>query len=133
MSTRRLWVLVCLSIGCGGGGHDPGSLVAVTTSGKVGVLLDEYPAAARADIADQLVAETDDVWKARAVLQLRLTNLRLVYRGLYYDEAEAKNALALPPEDVWDITLDFAGAQRTTEGGHDLVAVDYTWSSTLLS
>ncbi|HTM19882.1 MAG TPA: hypothetical protein VL172_05220, partial [Kofleriaceae bacterium] len=65
----RSWCIGVLAVvvaaGCGGGGKDPGALVAVTTSGRVGVLLDEYPEAARDDVADALLGEDDAFWVER--------------------------------------------------------------------
>jgi hypothetical protein len=118
----------------GDGDGDPGSLVDLTMSSQVGVLLDEFPAADRDRIAEDLLARGDDFWIERARWQLRLTSIRLVYRKYYFDEEEQdrKNALPLPPESVWTITLDGA-PERTTVDGHDLVAVGYQFQSTLLS
>jgi len=111
---------------------DPGSLVGVSVDGTVGVLLDDLPASVRDRAATELVAEPEAFWLARARLQLRLTGLRLTYRGVFYEESERKQSLPLPPEDVWE--LELAGApQRRTIDGHDHVAVDYTLRSALLS
>jgi len=97
----------------------------------VGVLLDEFPAASRDRIAADLLARPEAFWLERARLQLRLTSLRLVYRALFYDEADNKNALTLPPESVWTITPQ--PAARIMINGHDLVAVDYVLTSALLT
>ncbi len=113
---------------------DPGALVAVTMSSRIGVLLDDFPAALRDRVADDVIARGDDFWIERARNQLRLTSVRLVYRKFYFDEAEQPfvSSLPLPPEEQWNIAL--AGAPvRTTVDGHDLVVVDYTLSSTLLT
>src|SRR5690606_30251249 len=117
---------------------DPGSLVKVSVSSKVRVLLDDIDDVAcgssttRDRFVTALLAKDEEFWKRRATLQLRLTTLRLVYRSLFYDEAANKNALPLPPEDVWTIT--FAGpAPRQEVDGHDYVAIDFTMESTLLS
>lgn len=140
-----LAILLSSLAGCGtssdtteepsGGSGDPGSLVRVTASSTVGVLLDDFPESQRDRIAEEVLKRPAEFWIERARWQLRLTSIRLVYRKFYFDEAEqdSKNALTLPPEEVWNVSLSPSGAQRTTIGGHDVVAVDYTFDSTLLS
>src|SRR5690606_23409796 len=111
----------------------PGSLVAVSMQSTVGVLLDDFPAASRDRIAQNLIARPQAFWIERARHQLRLTTLRLIYRDAFYEEDSGKDSLPLPPESNWDITLDAGGASRVTIDGHDLVAVNYTFRGTLLS
>jgi hypothetical protein len=137
------YVLIALA-GCGDNlkgdvvEPDPGALVTVNVTSKVGVLLDEIDDVAggssttRTRLATDLLARDAAFWKARAALQLRLTTLRLVYRAVYYPEAQHKNALPLPPEAVWNITLVGTPTRQMIDG-HDYVAVDYTFESTLLS
>ncbi len=116
---------------------DPGALVTVEMSSKVGVLLDEIDdvaggaPTARERLATDLLARDEAFWKARATLQLRLTGYRLVYRAAFYDENLQKNALPLPPEQLWNITIGTPTRQMID--GHDYVAVDYSMSSTLLT
>ncbi len=109
---------------------DPGALVEVELASQVGVLLDELPAAERDRAATALLAAPEAMWTARAARQVELTLYRLVFRNFYYD---GKGQLPLPPREKWRIALDAAGAERTTVGGHDLVAIRYTLTSTLLS
>src|SRR5262249_54096108 len=96
---RRMQKLGCLCLvaawGCGDNltvdSHvDPGSLVKITMTSKVGVMLDEIENTSvstpttRDRVATALLAKDETFWKARATLQLRLTAERLVYRSLYY-------------------------------------------------
>ncbi len=114
---------------------DPGSLVEVRVSSTVGVLLDDLPAGpdgVRERVVPRVLFADPGFWIERAKLQLRLTALRLVYRGLYYAEELEKGALPLPPEDKWEIVLDPA-AKRQTIDGHDLVTIGFTMRGTLLS
>lgn len=130
----RIACFVLALAACDGGSVDPGALIHVTTQSQVGVLLDEYPEGVRDRIAGELLAAPDSFWIERAKWQLRLTYVRLVYRKYYFDEAEwdAHDALPLPPEPQWNITL--AGAPtRTTIDGHDLVVVSYTLDSMLVT
>src|SRR5262245_48768559 len=109
---------------------DPGSLVRTTVQSEVGVVLDELPPSMRARVTADLLQKPDAFWKARARTQLRLTTYRLVFRSAFY--AKDRQALPLPPEDVWEITLD-GKPQRHNVNGHDVVGVDYRFSSVLLS
>lgn len=111
---------------------DPGALVQVQASSTVGVLLDELPAAMRDRVAEALLARPEAFWIDRATQQMRLANYRLVYRGAFYDEEDGKGSLPLPPEPLWRIALSGPPSRRTVDG-HDLVAVDFTFESTLLS
>lgn len=114
---------------------DPGALVRVTTQSQVGVLLEDFPEASRDRIAEELLAKPASFWIDRAKWQLRLTSPRLVYRKYYFDESEwdSKNALPLPSEEVWRITIDEAGATRTTVDGHDVVTVGYQYEGVLVT
>jgi hypothetical protein len=137
--------LTAFAMSCGdnitppGDGEDlPGALVTVETASKVGVLLDEIDDVAggssttRDRMVTDLLAKDEAFWIERATLQLRLTGYRLVYRGAFYEESENKNALPLPPEAVWNIELAGPPTRQMIDG-HDYVAVDYTFSSTLLT
>ena len=109
---------------------DPGALVRTTANSTVGVLLDELPPNMRGRVAGELVKKPASFWIARAAQQLRLTSYRLVFREFFYNKT--KKQLPLPPEPLWTITL--AGQpRRTTIQGHDLVVVDYRFSSVLLT
>ena len=109
---------------------DPGSLVRTTMQSQVGVVLDEIPASLRGRAAAELVAKPSSFWSERAQAQLRLTIYRLVYRSAYYHAG--RDALPLPPEPVWKVTLNGAPSHKTIDG-HDVVAVNYSFSSVLLS
>jgi hypothetical protein len=125
----------CSSSGCGGGATpppsgDPGALIRTSMAGQVGVLLDELPEALRDKEATALMAKPADFWVARARRQMRLTLYRLVFRPAFYD---GKGQLPLPPVAGFTIALDPAGPSRIQFGGHDVIAVHYTYTSTLLS
>lgn len=109
-----------------------GALIGVSFDGQVGVLLDELPAELRDRAAEQLLDERNFFWRERAQAQIRLANYRLVLRNYFYDDEEGKGKLALPPESVWQIELT-GNPARVDVDGHDLVLVDYRFSSTLLT
>jgi hypothetical protein len=129
---------------------DPGALVAVSMPSQVGVVLDEIPASIRDRVAAALIARPSSFWEARAHRQMTMTYYRLVFRpgfyppGVNHGKANAtgqtnpvtgsmqKQQLPLPPESNWTIT--FQGVpQRVTVDGHDLVAVNFNFSATLLT
>lgn len=97
---------------------------------RVGLLLDELPAAMRARVAENLAAEPDEFWHELARRQVQLTKRRLNFRNFAYP---GKGQLPLPPESVWHIELDPAAAVRETVNGHDLVLRHYTLTAILLS
>jgi len=107
-----------------------GSLVRTTMESDVGVVLDDIPASMRARVATALIQRPQSFWTTRARAQLRLTSYRLVFRAAFY--ASGKDALPLPPEPEWQITLA-GGPSRRTVDGHDVVSVHYAFSSVLLS
>ncbi len=125
---------------------DPGALVNVTMPSTVGVLLDEIPAAMRDRVAASLLARPTTFWTARAHRQITLSYYRLVFRPQFYPPGGGMNTgkanpitgstqkqqLPLPPESGWNITLN-AAPKRQTIDGHDLVTVDYTLSTTILT
>ncbi|MCA9973835.1 MAG: hypothetical protein KC425_26655 [Anaerolineales bacterium] len=107
-----------------------GALIGVTLDSQVGVLLDDYPAAMRDRVAAALLAQPADTWQARAVRQARLTHLRLNFRDF---AAAGKGQLPLPPHSAWRVTLDPAGPVRQTVQEHDLVLLNYTLETTILT
>jgi hypothetical protein len=135
---RKLATLLFLfvQLGCDGEPDvDPGALIRVTASSQVGVLLDEFPEGEVRDrVAADFMARPDSFWIERAQWQLRMTYVRLVYRKYYFDEAEwdTHDALTLPPEPMWNITI-MGDPEVVTVDGHELVAVDYTFEGTLLT
>jgi hypothetical protein len=113
-------------------GPAPGALVRVSAQGQVGVLLDEVPASIRERVARELLREEDSFWRDRARRQLALATYRLNFRAFFYDEAEAKRALPLPPEQVQQISLA-PHARRAQLGGHDYVLTDYALDTLLVT
>jgi hypothetical protein len=114
--------------------QDPGALIAVAMNSTVGVLLDEIPMSMRDRVAQGLLAKSSDFWIARAHRQILLTTYKLVFRQAYYAKMKyaGKDALPITPEAGWNITLNGA-ARRGTIDGHDLVMVDYSLASTILT
>jgi hypothetical protein len=122
----------------GGGSEDPGALIEVTATGRVGVMLDEIPTEMRGRVAASLLEKPASYWIARAKQQLTLATYRLNFRSYYYDEEEEKMQLPLPPSEVLNITLvrpegESEAAYRTEVEGHDYVLVDYRLSATLVT
>ena len=109
---------------------DPGALVSVSTDSTIGVLLDEIPSSIREDLASDLLKKSNNFWVERAKTQLRLANYRLVYRTDFYEEE--KQSLPLSPESVWEIEIK-GTPHREMVDGHDLVVVDYLFTSTILA
>ncbi len=108
----------------------PGALIQVSIQSQVGVLLDEFPEEMRDRVAAAIMAQSEEVWLARAQRQLRMTKNRLNFRNFVY---EGKGQLPLPPQELWEIQLSADGPSRQTIQGRDLVLIDYTFSSTLLT
>ncbi len=135
-------LLALLAPGCGESGSsdvtpDPGALVKVTTASQVGVVLDEIPSAMRDDVAASLQAKDSGFWIARARAQMTMTRYRLNFRAAYYPDAK-RMQLPLPPDAKWGIAIkpDAMGSvvpRRVMIGTHDVILVDYTFASTLLT
>lgn len=104
-----------------------GALVDVRMRSTVGVLLDEIPPAYREDYAAAIAQQSLQVWQERAHRQIRLTSLRLSYRY-----AKGKKQLPLPPEELWEVRFD-GTPQRLRIDGHDVVAMPYAFSTTILA
>jgi hypothetical protein len=111
-------------------GSDPGALVRTTAQSTIGVVLDEIPPSMRSRVAEALIARPASFWTDRAKVQLHLTSYRLVFRQYFYDAP--KGELPLPPDAVWNIKLVAQPTRRRVQG-HDVVAVDYRFSSVLLT
>ncbi len=107
-----------------------GALIAITMQSQVAVLLDEIPEEMRERVAEYLLNETTEFWIDRAQRQVRLTAYRLNFRPFIQ---EGKGQLPLPPPQLWQITLDPNDTQRQNIDGHDLVLLNYTFNSTLLT
>jgi hypothetical protein len=84
----------------------------------------------RGRIAAALVERPDSFWVSRAELQLQLTAYRLVFREFFYDAP--KRALPLPPHPLWNIDL-VGSPKRQMYQGHDVVTINYTFDSVLLT
>ena len=115
-----------------------GALIRMSMDSTVGVLLDELPAGPlREQAASNALAIGTDFWLARARRQLRLMNYRLVFRGAYYSSSfssdpHVRGPLPLPPPSVWDLQL-VGSPYRTKLNGHDVVVVDYTFGSYIVT
>ena len=115
----------------------PGALIRVTAESTVGFLLDELPESLRDRVAADLLDGTGEAFVDRARRQLRLATYRLNFRPAFYDEAEEKRQLPLPPAAVQRIRLvpDATGAlaRRDTVQGHDYVLADYELETVLVT
>lgn len=125
------------SSGTGGSTGDPGALIKVTTTSQVGVVLDEIPADMRDKVVASLQAKDEKFWIDRARAQLNMTKYRLAFRTYYYVEGN-RMQLPLPPDVKWNIALKADAVsgtkpRRVMLGTHDVVVVDYTFESTLLT
>jgi hypothetical protein len=131
-------VLSSLALAAPAAADDPGALVRMRMSARVGVLLDEIPPGALREAAASEALSADAAeWTARAERQVKLTYYRLVFRGLYYPadwsaNPHAKGPLPLPPKSVWHVALS-SPARRARVDGHDLVVRDYTFETYLVS
>jgi hypothetical protein len=113
---------------------DPGAIVRVTLDSRVGVVLNEIPEAYRDAAAAIYLEQPASFWEARAALQVDHTSYRLVYRNFFYDEADNKGILALPPRKLWRFALGAKGPRREeSASGIDAVVVDYQFEAHLLS
>src|SRR5438552_12091835 len=72
-------------------GKPIGALVEVDLYSQVGVVLDDVPPAKRADVAEWLLSQATDYWKARAIRQITLAYYRLNFSNYY-----VSNQAALP-------------------------------------
>lgn len=113
-------------------GAEPGALIKVQLSSQVGVVLDEIPESERNRAVDYLSSKSIEFWEGRAADQIRLMSYRLVFRDAFYEESDGKGALPLPPEEIWNIQVD-SPPHRMTIQDHDLVLVNYTFTSTILT
>ena len=115
-----------------------GGLIGLSMDSTVGVLLDELPAGpVREAAAANALAQASNFWIARAKRQARLTSYRLVFRSQYYNSywsntGNIHGPLPLPPTSNWNVTVK-GPAHRVKVNSHDLVVVDYTFSSTILT
>lgn len=116
-----------------GGDDAPGALIRLEMNSTTAVLLDEIPAGpARELAAANALTRGDQFWIDRAKRQAHLTFYHLVFRAGYYAAAERRGPLPLPPESVWNISLR-GRAHRMRHHGHDVVAIDYSFQSHILT
>ncbi len=106
-----------------------GALISLRMDSQVGLLLDEYPEEMRDEVAAALGAESEAFWIELAQRQVALTYNRLHFRPFFYAD---KGQLPLPPQSLWHIELNSA-PERQTINNHDLILINYTFSSTLLT
>jgi hypothetical protein len=99
---------------------------------RVGILLNDIPEEIRDRVVETLLEQPETYWQELAQRQVRLTVHRLNFRNFVYS-GSGKGQLPLPPQPLWAIELDTAGPVRQEIEGFDLVLVDYTFSSTLLT
>ncbi|MSP60808.1 MAG: hypothetical protein EXR72_10795 [Myxococcales bacterium] len=112
---------------------DPGALIAVNMDSTVGVLLDEIPAPMRDRVANNLIGKPLEFWKQRAEDQIELTTYRLVFRKFFYEKGKPRDSLAISStKSLWNVALRGA-PRRTMVKGHDLVVIDYTFATTILT
>ena len=115
-------------------GKPIGALVQVVLSSQVGVVLDDLPAAKRADVAQWLLSQGTDYWKARAIRQITLAYYRLNFRNYYVSN---QGALPLPDPSLW--TFSFGAARRAQyvsgkkKSVVDAVFIDYQLQSVILT
>lgn len=109
---------------------DPGALIDVVMTSRVGVVLDEFPAATRDRAAELFLAKPLAFWEARARRQTRMTNYRLAFRQFFHDD---KLQLPLPPDAGLHYEFAGDGPRRDSVDGHDVVVIDYTLTGTLLA
>src|SRR5262249_57373967 len=115
-------------------GQPIGALVQVSLSSQVGVVLDDLPAAKRADVAQWLLSQGTDYWKARVIRQLTLAYYRLNFRNYYVSN---QGALPLPDPSLW--TFSFGTARRAPfvsgkkKSVVDAVFVDYQMQTVILT
>src|SRR5258705_13857694 len=93
-------LLVPLRVVAGRADSDPGALILVTLSSRVGVLLDEIPLLLRDRAAEVLLRKDTDFWLTHARWQIEHTLHRLISRHAYNT---TKFQLPLPPAEKWSI------------------------------
>lgn len=117
-----------------------GALIQIMSNSTVGVLLDEIPAGPlREAAAANALAEPNEFWIARAKDQVRLMSYRLIFRSGYHNTSNGAKPvsygpLPLPPQrDKWNIAVSGAPRRSSTINGHDMVVVDYAFSSVIVT
>jgi len=138
--SRRAWVrglvasaafAVTFTVPVAADAAQRGGLVSTSMRSQVGVVLDEIPASMRSRVAAAVEAEPAQFWVDRAHRQLRLTAYRLVFRA-YFQSNSRRDALPLPPEPLWNVTL-LGRPVRHRVDGHDVVGVRFAFSSMIVT
>lgn len=115
-----------------------GALVRMNLSSQVAVLLDEIPEGPQREAAAaEALARDSSFWTERASRQVKLSYYKLVFRGLYYPSdwssaSKARGPLPLPPKPIWNVAIS-GKPRRSTNPQHDMVLVDYTFDSHILT
>jgi hypothetical protein len=107
-----------------------GALVDIKMDSTVGVFLEEFPTNVRGRVVTDLLNRPSSFWVTRAKYQIKMMQYRLTYRTFYH--GGHKGPLPLIPENQQTITFRGLPSRRTIDG-HDLVAVDYTLTGTMLT
>ena len=132
------FVLIFLSVGeqvalRAQGPATAGALVRMDMNTTVGILLDEIPAGTqRETAADWALSQNRDFWLNRAASQINLTYYRLVFRNFFYTAPPNRGPLPLPPHSAWNLEIT-DNPHRTKIGTHDYVAVEYHFSTYLVT
>jgi hypothetical protein len=110
--------------------YPEGALISILMEGQVGVLLDELPELMRDRVVESLLERSQEEWQALVRRQVRLTSHRLNFRNFVYSN---KGQLPLPPEELWSINLEESGPVHRVVDDHELVTINYVFTSTLLT
>jgi hypothetical protein len=121
----------------------PGALVRIRFKGQVATLIPRstvrfpIPPDTLFQIASDLLNSPDQYWLAKIKDQVKFVLHRQVYRRQYALAAglEGKGQLVLPPEQVWNITIDKStqGARLQVRNRRRYVVVDYFFESVLVA
>ena len=109
---------------------ESGGLIQMSFASQVGVLIDGVPDALRDDVIERSLGQTDAEWLALAKQQIRLTRLRLNFRGF---GVEGLGQLPLTPQEIWTVELDPGGPSLIELNGHDIISIGYTFETTILT
>lgn len=110
---------------------DAGSLIEVTFKSTVGVLLNEIPEKNRNWAAKNFLKKSEEFWHQRAKKQVELTLSHQIFRGSFYQDP--KNALPLPPAEVWKIGFNGPARRQLVDDKFDYVLIDFTFKSIIVA
>lgn len=111
---------------------DPGALVHIKLTSKVGVNLDAYanhPSSLKR-IVTYLKGRNDQFWINRASEQIRLAQYRFIFRPSFLD---GKFQLPLPQLNQWKFFIHGNATRDRSINGHDCIYVTYSWSTYILT